>query len=180
MLLGLIFRGVAFEFRPTAITSRRHWDRAFFCGSLIATYQHLGGVAVRRGQSVLPGARIGTAGRARPRPHVHLGARDAATGAYVDPLGLFAGSPRAAPPPLAAGRRPLPLGPAPAARRPLPHPRALPIARPAAIPPRADVPRLPWPVWLGVALLGLGLPLGGLVTVRTRRREPAPVPQAAS
>jgi cytochrome bd-type quinol oxidase subunit 2 len=38
MLLGLLFRGVAFEFRATADTSRRHWDRAFFWGSLIATF----------------------------------------------------------------------------------------------------------------------------------------------
>jgi cytochrome bd ubiquinol oxidase subunit II len=38
MLLGLIFRGVAFEFRASAVTSRRHWDRAFFWGSLVATY----------------------------------------------------------------------------------------------------------------------------------------------
>ena len=38
MLLGLVFRGVAFEFRPTAMTSGRHWDRAFFWGSLVATY----------------------------------------------------------------------------------------------------------------------------------------------
>jgi cytochrome d ubiquinol oxidase subunit II len=38
MLLGLIFRGVAFEFRPTARTSRHHWDRAFFAGSLVATF----------------------------------------------------------------------------------------------------------------------------------------------
>ena len=38
MLLGLLFRGVAFEFRPTAITSRRHWDRSFYWGSLIATF----------------------------------------------------------------------------------------------------------------------------------------------
>ena len=38
MLLGLIFRGVAFEFRPAAVTSGRHWDRSFFWGSLIATY----------------------------------------------------------------------------------------------------------------------------------------------
>jgi cytochrome d ubiquinol oxidase subunit II len=37
MLLGLIFRGVAFEFRPTA-RNRRHWDRAFFVGSLVATF----------------------------------------------------------------------------------------------------------------------------------------------
>ena len=38
MLLGLLFRGVAFEFRAHARTSRRHWDRSFFWGSLIATF----------------------------------------------------------------------------------------------------------------------------------------------
>ncbi|HEV7803986.1 MAG TPA: cytochrome d ubiquinol oxidase subunit II, partial [Burkholderiales bacterium] len=38
MLLGLVFRGVAFEFRPNAVTSRRHWNRAFFAGSLVATF----------------------------------------------------------------------------------------------------------------------------------------------
>lgn len=38
MLLGLLFRGVAFEFRATARTSRRRWDAAFFWGSLIATF----------------------------------------------------------------------------------------------------------------------------------------------
>src|SRR6266851_10115025 len=32
MLLGLIFRGVAFEFQATAGTSRKRWDLAFFCG----------------------------------------------------------------------------------------------------------------------------------------------------
>jgi cytochrome d ubiquinol oxidase subunit II len=39
MLLGLIFRGVAFEFRPTAAKGSKHyWDRSFFWGSLIATF----------------------------------------------------------------------------------------------------------------------------------------------
>jgi len=38
MLLGLIFRGVAFEFRPTARTTRKRWDEAFFWGSLVATF----------------------------------------------------------------------------------------------------------------------------------------------
>jgi cytochrome d oxidase, subunit II (cydB) len=38
MVLGLIFRGVAFEFRPTAGTTRGRWDQAFFWGSLIATF----------------------------------------------------------------------------------------------------------------------------------------------
>jgi cytochrome d ubiquinol oxidase subunit II len=38
MLLGLIFRGVAFEFRLKAQRSRFLWDHAFFWGSLLATY----------------------------------------------------------------------------------------------------------------------------------------------
>jgi cytochrome d ubiquinol oxidase subunit II len=37
MLLGLIFRGVAFEFRFKAQTSRRIWDYSFHVGSLLAT-----------------------------------------------------------------------------------------------------------------------------------------------
>ena len=37
MLIGLIFRGVAFEFRH--MSRRRHyWDRSFFIGSLVATF----------------------------------------------------------------------------------------------------------------------------------------------
>jgi len=38
MLLGLIFRGVAFEFRASARTSRKRWEAAFFWGSLVATF----------------------------------------------------------------------------------------------------------------------------------------------
>src|SRR5690554_5230307 len=39
MLLGLIFRGVAFEFRFKAQDHRRHWwDKAFIGGSVIATF----------------------------------------------------------------------------------------------------------------------------------------------
>ncbi|MGB4073904.1 cytochrome d ubiquinol oxidase subunit II [Pseudomonas sp.] len=39
MLLGLIFRGVAFEFRFKAKAARRHiWDKAFIGGSLTATF----------------------------------------------------------------------------------------------------------------------------------------------
>lgn len=39
MLLGLIFRGVAFEFRFKASPARRHfWDKAFIGGSLVATF----------------------------------------------------------------------------------------------------------------------------------------------
>jgi cytochrome bd ubiquinol oxidase subunit II len=38
MLLGLVFRGIAFEFRFKANRSRRIWDRSFLIGSLIATF----------------------------------------------------------------------------------------------------------------------------------------------
>ena len=38
MLLGLVFRGVAFEFRWRDSLHRRRWDTAFFAGSLIATF----------------------------------------------------------------------------------------------------------------------------------------------
>ena len=39
MLLGLIFRGVAFEFRFKANDRERHvWDKAFICGSLMAAF----------------------------------------------------------------------------------------------------------------------------------------------
>jgi len=38
MLLGLIFRGVSFEFRALAKTSRKRWDGSFFWGSLVATF----------------------------------------------------------------------------------------------------------------------------------------------
>ena len=38
MLLGLVFRGVAFEFRFKADKSKRLWDHAFHGGSLVATF----------------------------------------------------------------------------------------------------------------------------------------------
>jgi cytochrome d ubiquinol oxidase subunit II len=44
MLLGLIFRGVAFEFRWRTQRGRRYWDRCFFVGSTIASFMQ--GVAL--------------------------------------------------------------------------------------------------------------------------------------
>lgn len=39
MLMALIFRGVAFEFRFRATDEERHfWDKAFLCGSIAATF----------------------------------------------------------------------------------------------------------------------------------------------
>jgi cytochrome d ubiquinol oxidase subunit II len=38
MLLGLVFRGIAFEFRFKATRKRHVWDRAFQWGSIVATF----------------------------------------------------------------------------------------------------------------------------------------------
>ena len=38
MLLALVFRGVAFEFRSVAVTSKRYWNFAFAAGSTIAAF----------------------------------------------------------------------------------------------------------------------------------------------
>ncbi|HTK00879.1 MAG TPA: cytochrome d ubiquinol oxidase subunit II, partial [Bordetella sp.] len=54
MLVGLVFRGVAFEFRFKASDERRHWwDKAFICGSMLATFcqgvtlgAYIGGIRV--------------------------------------------------------------------------------------------------------------------------------------
>ena len=162
------------------------------CGALVATYQHLGVVAVRRGRMVMAGARLGRSGAARPQPHVHLGARVAATGEYRDPLALFAGAPRGplAPVPLprrsppaelSPRLRPRPLGPAPAPRL-APAPLRLPAPRPVAPPSAAATPadRLPWAVWAGLALVALGLPLGGGLVVARRRSRPGFDPRPAA
>jgi murein DD-endopeptidase MepM/ murein hydrolase activator NlpD len=148
------------------------------CGRLAATYQHLGALAVRRGQLLAPGADVGTVGRSADprarRPHLHLGAREAASGRYLDPLALLGPPPRAAPPVVGAPRRSPPLGPAPRSvpRRtvPRPAPRIAPV--PVVDPPGAPAGALPVLVWIGLAAFGFGLPLGGLVTLRRRRRSP--------
>ncbi|MGI8729709.1 MAG: hypothetical protein ACR2LK_06900, partial [Solirubrobacteraceae bacterium] len=54
-----------------------------------------------------------------------------------------------------------PFGPAPA-------------TRPREAPAGTVVGGAPWPVWLGLAVFGLGLPLGGgIVSARRRRRRRA-------
>jgi cytochrome d ubiquinol oxidase subunit II len=47
MLLALVFRGVAFEFRTVAVTSKRYWNFAFTAGSALAGFSQgviLGGL----------------------------------------------------------------------------------------------------------------------------------------
>ncbi len=38
MLVGLIFRGVTFEFRERSGAMRRHWERGFFLGSVVVAF----------------------------------------------------------------------------------------------------------------------------------------------
>ena len=38
MLLALVFRGVAFEFRWLGVTSKKHWTFAFAAGSALAAF----------------------------------------------------------------------------------------------------------------------------------------------
>lgn len=186
------------------------------CGEMIATYQQLGTIVVRVGQRIAATAPLGRVGRSSDprtrRPHLHLGARAAPTGRYVDPLTLLRGAPPVAPllPPAGSARprfapprpepvpalpRPAPLGraPTPALPRPVPLgpaptsalPRAVPLgpapapALPRPVVPPADAPRtappglpltLPWVVWVGLASIGLALPVGGIVRLRRRRR----------
>lgn len=153
------------------------------CGPLVASYGHLGSLAVARGQPVAAGARLGAVGRSgRPRtplPHVHLGVRVAAGGRYLDPLALIGGppSPPGAPPP---ARRPAtpPLGraPAPAPRRLRPPPIADPPPLPADRPLAPAVPRA---AWAGLACVALALPVGGLARRRRRRIARAAVARTA-
>jgi murein DD-endopeptidase MepM/ murein hydrolase activator NlpD len=142
------------------------------CGRLVATYQHLGTLATRRGAGVLSGAVLGSVGRSGLAPgvraHLHLGARELVSGRYVDPLALFGASPRAAPP---VGRAPraAPLGPAPPALRRRPGLVPEPLGR-GFEPRAAPATQPPLVVWAGLAAFALGLPLGGLVRLRRRRR----------
>jgi murein DD-endopeptidase MepM/ murein hydrolase activator NlpD len=174
------------------------------CGEIVATYGQLGSIAVHRGQDVAPAATLGAVGRSDDprdrRPHVHLGARDAATGRYIDPLTLLRGarppvpllppprevprlargpaSPRALPPGLGpAMPRVAPLRPAPGPATP--GSDAANPFEPAPTPPAPDSGRPPWTAWVGLAWVGLALPFTGFVRIRRRRRAAARVARTA-
>jgi hypothetical protein len=123
------------------------------CGALVATYLELGAVHAARGRRVGAGARLGVVG---PAAHLHLGAREARSGRYVDPLTL-----------LRTPRAPT-LGPAPDAMPPARPPRT-PAPRVAPVPVREPA-GVPVVVWAGLALVAAGLPVGGLL-VRHRSRQ---------
>jgi hypothetical protein len=133
------------------------------CGVWRVSYAPLTGVAVREGERVGAGARLG-----RAASGIHFGVRrEGRRFGYVDPLRFLAAR-APAPPPLAAppravrGRRPR----APAA----PHELA---ARPLAARAHAPPGVAPWPVWLGLAMLLTGLLGAGRLRLPYRRQEGA-------
>jgi cytochrome d ubiquinol oxidase subunit II len=62
MLVGLIFRGIAFEFRDRSELMRVYWDRGFFLGSMVVAFVQGAAVgALMRGLPVKDGQFDGTA-----------------------------------------------------------------------------------------------------------------------
>jgi murein DD-endopeptidase MepM/ murein hydrolase activator NlpD len=142
------------------------------CGALVATHLGLGRVAVRRGDRVAAGRRLGVVG---PAGRLRLGARRGAERfAYVDPLGLLGDSA----PPADPGVPPAPLGRAPRAPR-VPAPlRPAPRPRPRPVADARDGAAIPSAAWVGLVVLAAGVPLGGLAR-RSRRRRARQVVAAA-
>lgn len=111
-------------------------------GGLDTSYLHLAATAVKAGEHVAAGQRLGTVGtsgqRSAAAPHLHFGVRDAGTQRYHDPLGLL--------PPLATVPEARPQAPAPAAapgpsaaqpavgRVPASEPTRIPAAQPRRVP----------------------------------------------
>jgi hypothetical protein len=122
-------------------------------GRFDTSYLHLSSAAVRKGDRVASGERIGAVGttgtRSAVAPHLHFGVRDAGTQhAYHDPLAFLPPAPvpiehpRPAPAP---GPAPAPVPQLPEAapgRKPTPkvQPKPVPRARPTPAPRHAPVP----------------------------------------
>ncbi len=174
------------RFSGSAGTSGRTVSIA--CGRYLATYLHLGAVAVWSGQALARGERLGAVGASgRPRaraPHLAFGVRllDRRWG-YIDPLALLPGDPGAPPPSLLPPPDGRPrLGPAPR-REPTPVPVPVPVrvprpvavGAPARASPVAPTETLPPAGWLGLAALAGALVAvpGGRRAARRRRRRTA-------
>lgn len=133
------------------------------CGAYSTTYLRLSSIAIRRGDGIRRGERLGRAGR----PGLGFGVRvTARRWAYVDPLSLL--------PPRPVTRGAPLLGPAPRAERRRTAPPPRPTATPRAVPderPRAVHSTLPITAWLGLFATACGLVGVPLVRVRSRRRS---------
>jgi hypothetical protein len=179
-------RGIDIAARPGAVVGAACAGRVTFvgllpgrgrgvsvrCGALSATHLGLARTFVHPSAAVAAGAALGVVGR---RGTVRLGARVATERfGYLDPLELL----RREPPPGGGA----PVGPAPADGRRAPVPPAAPSprfspVRPlgapvglAPVPSQAGGREVPVAGWAGLALLAAGLPVGGLVRARRRRR----------
>jgi hypothetical protein len=111
-------------------------------GRFDTSYLHLSSIAVRAGEAVAAGARVGAVGitgrRSLAAPHLHFGVREAGSRhAYVDPL-RFLGPPPG-PGGIPAVPRAVPLL-APARPAPSPSPFAVPSPALAAVPRTAPAP----------------------------------------
>jgi hypothetical protein len=110
-------------------------------GRFDSSYLHLSTVAVKAGEQVQAGQRLGAVGisgtRSAAAPHLHFGVRDAGSQRYHDPLGLLlplATVPETRP---QAPPAPVPVSAAPApgeAARPVPAPRPVPATTPRRLP----------------------------------------------
>jgi Peptidase family M23 len=104
-------------------------------GDYDTSYLHLSSIAVRRGDQVERGRRLGAVGvtgrRSAEQPHLHFGVRQAGSDhAYLDPLRFL---PPLPPPAQDPPRAPAPV-PAPEPARPAPAPVAVPRAVPRGRP----------------------------------------------
>jgi Peptidase family M23 len=119
-------------------------------GRFDTSYLHLSSAAVREGDRVAAGERVGAVGttgvRSAAAPHLHFGVRDAGSRhAYHDPLGFLPAAPASPQAPREApAPRPSPVAPGPApAPVPAPAPGRVPVQAPAGrrIPVRAPAGR---------------------------------------
>jgi hypothetical protein len=140
------------------------------CGPWRASYVGLAAIAVRAGELVPVGHRLGAAGRASGHAGLHFGVRrEGRRFGYVDPLAFLAGSGPSPPPPAVVPVSRTPTAPA---ARPLPAAHARPQ--------RASAALAPWPVWLGLGLLLAGLAGAGTVRRPSRREELQPCPASST
>jgi len=120
------------------------------CGRWRVSYAPLAGIAVRAGERIGSGTRLGGASGG-----IHFGVRrEGRPWGYVDPLPFLTRS--RSPPPAPLVRAPRPRA-TPRSLRPAPPPR------PAAL--------APWTVWLGLALGLAGLAGAGRLRLPYRRRQ---------
>ena len=164
------------------------------------SYLHLSAVAVKEGQAVAAGTRLGAVGTSGRRsvaaPHLHLGVRRAGERhAYLDPLDFLAppspapreaprGAPAPVPVPFAVRPEPVPVRGRAPRRVPAARPLRVPAGRRVRVPAgrRVRVPRL-GPAPRGVAPRPVPAPAGGRVPAlrpvpsMRRHARPARAPQ---